>query len=225
MTNRSLQALFLIGSMVLVPSVVGATTVPAMTGLPPDSGVSGESRFGGEVGFSFTTTAPVQVTALGNLDLSFLSIPAVPKGFEQNVTVALYNLSTSTELGRVVLPAGMSGTLIDNFRYLDLAAPVTLNPGSTYEVLALDQLPLMMFSGDGEQVAVPFTADPRFANITFQAINGNPGQPIVDIFPFNSPIGVSVFGPNLLVTSVPEPATWGLLLFGGGILLCRRRRW
>lgn len=220
MFRQSLIA-FTIVCAVLFAADAGASSVEAISGLTGGT-TSGQSRFGGETGFSFTLTAPVEVTALGSLDLSYFTF--VPKGFEQDVIVGLFNLTTSTELGRVVLPAGASGTLIDNFRYLHLPSPVTLTPGATYEVINVVAPPLTQFGGDGETLAATFTADPRFANITFHATNANPGSPFTDVFPLVSPIGVSAFGANLLVTPVPEPATWGLLAIGFAFLAVKRRK-
>ena len=82
-------------------------------------------------GFEFTANHPISVTALGAYDSNLSSIP---NGAEQfmPVPVALYDLTTHTELATVTVSA--TDSAVGVYRYDILPSPIALNTADDYSV-------------------------------------------------------------------------------------------
>jgi hypothetical protein len=152
------------------------------------------------LGWEFTVNTPVTVDGLGVFDDSL-------DGLAESHDVGLWN-STGTLLTSTTVLAGTADPLIGNFRYADIA-PLTLQAG-TYVIGAtwLSGADNNVFTTDGGVV----TTIPQ---ITFDAAAYTGGSTLADP---TSIVAASegYFGPNLLVTPVPEPATWAMMLVGFG---------
>jgi hypothetical protein len=165
----------------------------------------------GIVGFNFTVSSAIDVTQLGFFGSAI--------GGGDTPWVALYNVSTSTQLAAITTFAPSNG-----WQYISLGSPVTLNVGSTYQVVAT-----AYFS--------PKYTDT--ASFTYGSVI-NP----VGASTFTTPTGWGGWGtptqatgsltatPNITanfvynVSAVPEPSTYAV--FAGiatlGFVIARRRR-
>jgi PEP-CTERM motif/Domain of unknown function (DUF4082) len=174
------------------------------------------STFGGfssdeTVGWSFAVAAGpgVQVTSLGWWDAT----PADPLAAAHEVGIWS---STGTLLASVTVQPG--DALTGSFRYAAIA-PITLTGGSTYIIGGRDLL------ADGDIYASASSALVMDPSITFgQAARSDAGTGFVfpGILTANSG---GRFGPNFMLTAVPEPSTYALMLMGVAAvgLLARRR--
>ncbi|MDX1684026.1 MAG: DUF4082 domain-containing protein, partial [Saprospiraceae bacterium] len=104
-----------------------------------DPGVENLTGCGGflnndwSLGWAFTPTEDIEVTALGVYDFS-------NNGLNSDHPVGLYDGATQALLASTTVPAGTGATLISGFRYVDLASPVVLTAGNTYVVAAVHLL-------------------------------------------------------------------------------------
>lgn len=163
------------------------------------------------LGFSFTAQNAMNLTALGIFDDS-------QNGLAESHQLGLWDAGGNL-LASATIGSGTSGTLIGNFRYVDLATVVTLAAGQTYQIGALytSGADPLIFPG----LATGFTTDPSiaFLQATFAG-----GGTLVNP---NVPAGASpsYFGPNALLSPVPEPATMAVfgLMAAGGMGYVRRR--
>jgi len=201
-------------SLVLFAFVVSAlamqaTSMPAAT-VGGSGGIDGLPATPLELGFRFTPTINISVTALGTWDVSAGAIPS-------GTGVGLFS-SGGSLLASVSYPG--TTTYSGSFRYVDLTTPVTLFAGSAYTVLSyipgstnapLDLLAPVTFNSDLSQV--------HFTNSYL-----NPGSGLT--FLGTVPGGLSdysQFGPNFQFAAAPEPSSGGLLAFGlVGLLLAYR---
>ncbi len=169
------------------------------------------------VGYEFQTGAnALEVFGLGMWDWQ-------QDGFVNPVTVAIWNVDESL-LGSVSIPAGLGGTMVGEFRFVDLDSPITLAANTAYVIGGFrddgDRYLLNMDPGIDMLIDSNFTIiEQRFstesqAEIAFPDTSSNPGQAVV--------------GPNVqfnVIPAVPEPASG---LVAGMILLlgtfCRRHR-
>lgn len=169
------------------------------------------------LGFSFTANSSIDVSALGIFDDS-------QDGLLESHEIGIFdnsgNLLVSTTLG-----SGTSGTLINQFRYVNVA-PVTLSGGATYFVGAVYETgaDALIFPGGstGFTTAPQITYDQsRFgfgSTLTFPSGSGGGGD---GYFGPNFRFSPTVVGPP-----VPEPGAYvtGAFLFGGiGLGLIRGR--
>lgn len=102
-------------------SAVDAYTATVNTG--------NQSTFNGRLGLNFTVNSPIQITRLGAYDSD-------QDGLNRSITVGIVNAAGST----VVVPEVFTGTgdlLVGQYRWRNLATPVTLSPGN-YQVVALN---------------------------------------------------------------------------------------
>ncbi len=76
------------------------------------------------LGYAFSSSQSTSITALGFWDNN-------SDGFSADHQVGLWDAAGAL-LGLVNLSQGTGNTLIDGFRYADLASSVTLNAGATY---------------------------------------------------------------------------------------------
>jgi hypothetical protein len=177
------------------------------------SNTVGSGLDGNSLGAEFTYVGPggVTVTDLGLLDVG-------GQTWDQSHEIGLWDLTAGNTL---IADATVdnSGTLIDGFRYVQLATPVPLTSGDAY-ILAAYYGPgssdlVLNCCGSG----VAPTNDPEFTVLsgveTFDGFAGHLVEP--------GPIGGDAYmGPNLLFT--PEPGTFVLLLSGFCLIACRSSR-
>jgi hypothetical protein len=165
------------------------------------------------VGYQFTVGSNnLTVTALGYFDDS-------GDGLQQSHDVGLYS-STGATLGTVTVASGTTDPVVDDFRYADLGAPITLFANTTYYIA-------------GETgTAVDIWADSSLGATITKSSDANTYIEYYDIsstldFPstINNGGHDSVyFGPNFEYTVVPEPACLGLLGVGAMSMLLRRQK-
>jgi hypothetical protein len=77
-------------------------------------------------GFRFQPAASIAVTAVGHFDYNHDGLVATHR-------IGLWRLD-GTLLAEVNAPAGTAGTLLDNYRYTNLSAPVALSADQTYVI-------------------------------------------------------------------------------------------
>lgn len=171
----------------------------------------------GTVGFEFTPSVNMTVTALGYYDYKNGSSSDVGDGLLDSPQVGLWAKATGAELTRVTIPSGTSATLDGVFRYLTLATPISLTAGTAYVVGAEVQ------SGATHDVF----AD-SVLTTTYAADVSGLGARWSSDYPLGNPTNVNgtmtgYFGPNIEYSVVPEPAAITLLLSPVVGLLRRRR--
>jgi len=165
------------------------------------------------IGYAFTVGSNnLTVTSLGIWDRN-------SDGLAQSHDVGLWTTGGSL-LGSVTVPSGNATTLIGQFRYNTLSSSVTLTANTTYKIGAF----YAAGGGDAYIEAVNnSTYDTNFSSV-------GPGWYIQASslqFPDAPGSGIGYIGPNAQFTAVPEPSTWAMLLFVGGLtsmVVLRRRR-
>jgi len=214
---------------------VARADVPAitMTGYTiNDAEHTGHTHF--SIGYTFTLTEPLTITALGTMDFGGTSIATAG-----SMPVAIYYSAITPNKGQteenlhfsgtavpgasalvtssdpILAPNGSAYTSGDGFRYHFLDTPITLD-AETYEILA---------SNMGTGYARTWTGVATFEgiigprNATFSSVvpsNGAGYQ--TDLAPSTFLPGLA--GPNFLV--LPEPASLGVLVMAA-LCLVRRR--
>jgi len=96
----------------------------------------------GEVGYRFRTGDDEQtIDALGFIDIGNTPTSTDPyagtdgDGLQSNVTVTLWDESSSTAVAQVVVPSGTGAELVDGFRYADISGgPVVLQVNTNYVI-------------------------------------------------------------------------------------------
>ena len=148
------------------------------------------------LGFQFTTTSAINVTALGYYD-------DLLNGLTQSHDVGIYNSSGTLLVSTTVVN---SDPLTSWFRMHSIA-PTLLAAGQTYYIMGVTGAENYTFDPTG------FAVDP---SITFVADVFNNVPSAVLAFP-NDTAGVTGwFGPNFATSAVPVPPT--VLLLGSGLL-------
>ncbi|MEX0746005.1 MAG: DUF4082 domain-containing protein [Phycisphaeraceae bacterium] len=197
----------LIAALVVATAGFAGTADAAM--LFTDPGGTNWRDHPGAVGLSFTVTGgnDLTVTALGFIDQD-------EDGLAQDHRVGLWDSSGSL-VGEVTVASGIGATLIDGFRYVDLAGPVTLTLGQSYTIGA------ETFDGTGADL---FRDDGTSA--TLGAEIGSPAALYRETYnrPEYEHPGTGFVAPNMVYAPVPEPASLTLAGLGGLALLVRRRR-
>jgi hypothetical protein len=171
------------------------------------------TTFNSAVGYSFTTGgSAITIDALGQLN-GLVYLPG------SGTTVRLYELGASANLASVVIDTNdqlSSTTAFGNSFYYESIAPLTLDPLTTYVIVA--DVPLShAFSSHASNVATLSGITPG------AAVSGLAGN-----FPAND--GAYAIGPyfnvSFSVATVPEPSSLGLAALGAAVLCafrCRKR--
>lgn len=132
--TRWLAALLL--SCSLMPAARAALVV-ADSGFGPATTVfnqNGPGNVDQVVGWTFTVGSnDLRVTALGEWDVN--AARGLGGGLASSILVGLWDNSDGSLLASLFVPTGTAGTtLIDDFRFVDLATPVLLQSGHSYTV-------------------------------------------------------------------------------------------
>jgi hypothetical protein len=178
----------------------------------PGPGISAGSNGNNTLGFDFTVgSSPIQLTALGLWDEN-------QDGFTHSHMIGLWDNSGNL-LGSVIISAGTVNLLSGEFRYADLATPVTLLAGTTY-VLGASYLDTDADHLVGNVAGDQATFDPAVlaGNYRFALDNGF-------AFPDGNSGSGSAVGPNAQFAIVPEPGRGltALALVLGALIYIRRR--
>ena len=162
----------------------------------------------GSVGFEFTPNRDIYVTALGVYDTSALGV-----GLATETSVGLYNAGGS-QLGSAQVPS--SSAIKDNGFIFQSVSPLHLFANQTYTIGAYLPSGLVVDADD-----VRPSGDIAFGGIAFK-----PGSSLSKPGRINESGGL--FGPSFeySLSSVPEPATWGMMVAGFGLMgaVMRRRQ-
>jgi hypothetical protein len=178
------------------------------------------------LGWSFTPTLDMRVTALGTYDHD-------SDGLAKCSTVAIFD-PHGTNLMQSKVDKGTAGTLVDNFRYGSTVNTHTpdgawLRAGVTYMIAAASPNENgYVFAREGEfnsfslnlPMNVVANGTRYLATDTYVDSNGKLLQPTHFYAPGDYDY---YFGPNFQAEPVPEPATMAAFGLGAAALLRRRR--
>lgn len=168
------------------------------------------------LGWQFSVTQQLDVLSVGWLDWG-------DDGLVASHQVGIWDVAnTATPLASAIVTSGNGATLLDHFRYVTLGAPVTLQPGNTYRVAGFDpgnadaHVWDIVLGGYPNIEVYSFDRDPRIT-----LISGGGIGPFASGFEYPATLvgdGRAVLmGPNLLLATVPEPATNALLMALGAM--------
>lgn len=190
------------------------------------NGYTQASNYAGSLGTEFTVGGTgLTVNSLGFYDGPDASTSIEGDGLLESHQVGIFD-TNGTLLTSATVPAG-GGTLVGDFRYVALDAPITLDPNMTY-VLA-GQVPSTSPTGDTFRDAVEANVNETDLQVVQGRYTGPPANPTYLDGEFEFPnvgtggAGLVYFGPSLQYTLVPEPAGAGLLGIALLGLLARRR--
>lgn len=194
-------------AMLALAMLCGASHALALD--TPAYSVTGSSFFDSDspvtVGFRFTAESASNLTSLGYHDEGL-------DGLFSAHDVGLYDLS-GTLLASATVPTGTAGDLIGEYRYATLGSAYTLTAGTQYVLAAHTS------AGDGYRYGtvppITLTVDPLIS------IDDNASLYVYGptlAFP-TAFFGYDIYAtPNMLLSPVPEPETYALLLAGLGLI-------
>jgi hypothetical protein len=181
------------------------TTAPALAKADFAVSLSGGSEIGGtvpnalEIGWSFTPSANLTVTALGTW-----AGTALPAGTE----VAIYG--AGAELAFAAIPN--TAPVTNGFKYVDLSTPITLQAGTGYTILTY----FPTETAPSEIVYSSTNFDPSLTNVHFTNSYVSGGMQFIGTVPGGLSDYVQ-FGPSFEfqpAIATPEPASLTLLGLG-----------
>ena len=190
-------------------AVRGATVTYA--GSPPPLITYIEGASPGTAGSIFMANRSLWVTELGLWSGNGILVDAHDVGLWT---------SGGTLLASVTIPAGNTAPLVNGYRWVALAAPISLTTGSSYVLGAA-----FPSDGGGNRDGLWGTApiNDAFTLLADRNLNTPTYGLVFPTHSVNDPAVTGWFGPNLLaVTEIPEPSTIVLLAMCTGVSLCRR---
>jgi hypothetical protein len=189
--------LIVLGFLLGIGVQVEAASVPVLQSFTGVTGVTTPNHY--VEGYRFTAESDLYLTALGFYDFN-------NDGLSVYHQVGVFD--DGGALLDIVILFGQNGTLVGNFRYLDLDTPLLLNAGSDYYIAARIQGDFVYY------VVNDIVFDPRITYIdSYYTLLSSPGF----AFPTTpAPEGYDYVCVNALIDAVPIPgAVW---LFGSGFI-------
>jgi hypothetical protein len=212
MLRRILPVFFAVALGLLTAPAIGGMLTPAFN---PTGGFdsTGEWPVPSLAANQFrVTTSGLYARALGVYD-------SLNDGLLTGRPVGLFDVATRQKLAEVEVPAGASAQLTSGFRYIPIPA-VELISGRTYQVVTLNDGPGIE-AREGMSPSISVALATGLSNF----------RTLLDIRPPNNELGVAtdsspvtLFGPNLLIGTVPEPAAVVSALIGAALASVGRRR-
>ncbi len=206
---RAVCGLALLAILAAAPASAQAGFVTAVTINSPNQLTDGAPPNPFEIGWRFTPNQQLVVTALGTWDGNGVTIPSGTK-------VGIFDSSANLIASVSISP---TSTLSNQFRYENLATPVTLSAGNAYTLIAL--FPAGAVAPEYSAAASSsYSTDPAVGTIHFTNAYLSPGTTdLTYLGTVNGGFADYVqFGPNFQYQSnaAPEPAS--VTLFGIALL-------
>lgn len=152
------------------------------------------------LGWQFVVNRNVSVTGLGFFD-------DTQDGLAESHEIGLWDVQGNL-LASTTIQAGLSGSLIEQFRY-NLVAPTILSARQTYFIGALYTSSLDNLVFDSNNLSTDLAITYQNATFSFGPTLANPTV---------SSTFLGFFGPNFTFNGVPEPASWMLMFLGFGFV-------
>lgn len=177
---------------------------------------TGESHF---IGFNNFTIGTQFIVGPQDLVLSRLGVyDRLGDGLNFSHLVGVWRVSDQALIASVTVPSGTSATLVEDWRFVNLATPATLVANTIYRIAALESSP-----GDLNPFGGTFTAGPGIASAAPGSVIHNGGF----AFPETANALVRVFANGDVtpaVAAVPEPSTLISGVLGSLVVLGTRLR-
>lgn len=178
------------------------------------SGLAGNQVWTGSLGLDFTVNSAVRVSSIGVFD-------SQSNGLSSSLAVTIYNADTGIALFTpVIFNSGTANPSGDAYLFQAIT-PLTLGPGN-YQLTAWNydsNEPNYNNFGPGG----PVTFNSLGGRLT---ATGTRYSSAAGVFATSVDVGTTRYGAGSFIATVPEPASWALMLGGFGMLgmSMRRRR-
>jgi hypothetical protein len=201
---------------ILLATTFLATAAPSLAATQVYDGtveVGGNQQWGGTLGLDFDVNQTIYVTSLGSFD-------AGRDGITHNIFVGIFNATTGLLVGPAV---NLNGTANTGGAYDSVAiATLTLTPGH-YQIGAwgYNNADDINFNNGGPGGPISFnTLGGALTAIgSHYSDFGSPGA-----FATNPDVGSTRYGAGTFSAYIPEPATWGMMIAGFGLVGATLRR-